>query len=176
MARSLKPLEPGLNAVVRMYDHLVGGATTFGSHRQSVDDESSIGTGVDRPTHCHLRTGVEYDTAKDLAFSSWVLGDVGDPELVRQISRELSINQILWGGQWWDIVTFAPSGDALNIGALHNRRHGTVAHLDPQPLREVRVHPHCPVNATSISVHLANDVSEPRVRTLRTDGTRLRSE
>ena len=102
--------------------------------------------------------------------------DVGDPELVRQISRELSINQILWGGQWWDIVTFAPSGDALNIGALHNRRHGTVAHLDPQPLREVRVHPHCPVNATSISVHLANDVSEPRVRTLRTDGTRLRSE
>ena len=39
MARSLKPLEPGLNAVVRMYDRLVGGATTFDSHRQSVDDE-----------------------------------------------------------------------------------------------------------------------------------------
>jgi len=52
-----------------MYDRLVGGATTFDSHRQSVDDESSIGTGVDRPAHCHLRTGVEHDTAKDLALS-----------------------------------------------------------------------------------------------------------
>ncbi len=91
-----------------MYDRLVGGATTLDSHRQSVDDESSIGTGVNRPAHCHLRTGVEHDTAKDLAFSSWVLGDVGDPKLVREISSELSINQILWGGQWWDIVTFTP--------------------------------------------------------------------
>ena len=92
-----------------------------------------------------------------------MLGDVGDPELVREISRELSINQILGRGQWWDIVTFAPSGDALNIGALHNKRHGTVAHIDPQPLRKFRMHPPCPVNASSISVHLANDISEPRV-------------
>jgi len=127
MAGSLKPLEPKLNAVVRMYDRLVGGATTFDSHRQSVDDERSIGTRVDRPAHCHLRTGVEHDTAKDLALSSWVLGD------------------------------------ALNIRASHKKRHGTAAHLDPQPLRELRVHPHCSVNATSITVHLANDVSEPRV-------------
>jgi len=52
-----------------MYHRLVGGATTLGSHRQSVYDESSIGTGIDRPAHCHLRTGVEHDTAKDLAFS-----------------------------------------------------------------------------------------------------------
>ena len=105
-----------------------------------------------------------------------MLGDVGDPELVREISRELSINQILGRGQWWDIVTFAPSGDALNIGALHKNRHSTVAHLDPQPLREFCVHPPCPVNATSITVHLANDVSEPRVAhtTHRRDSPTLR--
>ena len=72
-----------------------------------------------------------------------MLGDVGDPELVRQISRERSINQILCRGQWWDIVTFTPSGDVLNIDAPHKERHGTAAHLDPQPLREFRVHPHC---------------------------------
>jgi len=94
---------------------------------------------------------------------SWVLGDVGDPELVRQISRELSINQILCRGQSWDTVMFAPSGDALNIGRSHKKRHGTVTHIDPQPLSQFRMHPPCPVNATSISVHLANDISEPRV-------------
>ena len=94
---------------------------------------------------------------------SWVLGDVGDPKLVRQISRELSINQILCRGQWWDIVTFTASSDALNIGTLHKKRHGTVTHIDPQTLRQFRVHPPCSVNATSISVHLTNDISEPYV-------------
>jgi len=92
-----------------------------------------------------------------------MLGDVGDPEMVRQISRELSINQILSRGLWWDIVMFTPSGDALNIRAFHKKRHGTVAHLDPQSLRELRVHRHCSINATSITVHLVNDISEPRM-------------
>jgi hypothetical protein len=60
-------------------------------------------------------------------------------------------------------VTLAMPGDALNIRTLHEKCHGALAHLVSLPHCEFRVHPHGSVNTTVVSVHLAIDVSEPRV-------------
>jgi len=77
-----------------MYDRLVGGATTFDSHRQSVDDESSIGTGVDRPSHCHLPTGAEHDTAVETLPSRACIQVVVAPLDIRGLAvAELQIQE-----------------------------------------------------------------------------------
>ena len=51
---------------------------------------------MDQPTTRRLKC-VEHDCAVDLAFSGWMLGHVGHPQLVRLMADEVPVDQICWG-------------------------------------------------------------------------------
>lgn len=71
-----------LRALVGVDHGPLGGATLPDGHAERVGDQGGRRRGVDGPADDPSGEGVEDDSALDLAFPGWVLGDVGDPQTV----------------------------------------------------------------------------------------------
>lgn len=69
-------------------------------HRKRIRHQGGQLLCVDRPADDTAGMGVEHDAAVDLPFTCWVLGDVGQPELVGRVAVEVSADEILGGRDW----------------------------------------------------------------------------
>jgi hypothetical protein len=90
-----------------------------------------------------------------------VLGDVGDPQLVRRWAGEVAIDEIHRGR---GVVTRAgPSmiRQALDPGAAHEQRDRAVPDDDAPAQRQLGVHPWGAVDAERRGVHLNDKVGQP---------------
>lgn len=83
-----------------------------------VGEESCL---KDGPAHDAAGVGVEHGAAVDLALSGGVLGDVGDPELVRPGAGELALDAVAGDVVGLDLFPFPPPGQALQARAAHQQ-------------------------------------------------------
>ena len=67
-------------------------------HSQRVGDQGCRGLAVDRPANDPSAKRIEHHGTVHLALAPWVLGDVGDPELIAVLSTELPTNTVLCRG------------------------------------------------------------------------------
>jgi hypothetical protein len=77
---------------------------------------------------------VEHDRAVELALAGGVLGDVGDPQLVRSMPGEVAVDQV--GGKSGVVhrpATLPPPEEAGQSGPAHQQLHRTVPDRDAQP-------------------------------------------
>jgi hypothetical protein len=81
-------------------------------HSQSVGDQGYRGLAVDRPTDDASAKRIENHGTVHLALASWVLGDVGDPQLITALSTELPTNTVLCRG---DVGHPRVSGEARPV-------------------------------------------------------------
>jgi hypothetical protein len=88
-----------LQAVVGV-DHGPGGwvgAAVGDGHAERVGGQGRGLGGVDGPAHDSTGVHVEHDRAVELALPGGVLGDVGDPQLVRFMPGEVAVDEV--GGE-----------------------------------------------------------------------------
>src|SRR6266699_5717507 len=103
-----------LRALVTVNDGLALRPALVNSHAERVGDQRGTGRGFDRPPDHATRPGVEHDGAVHLAFPGRMLGDVGDPELIRLVAMEVPLDAIAGGGHAVDAPIARPPGNALD--------------------------------------------------------------
>jgi hypothetical protein len=91
-------------------------------HVEGVGDELGAAVIAEAPAQDPAAPGVEHERAVDPAFVGAVLGDVGDPELVRAVDCELVVDEI-FGGCLGRVAlgaaSLASTGDALQACMSH---------------------------------------------------------
>ena len=75
-------------------DHGGIGLAVLDRHPERVHDKGRSCAGVDRPADHSTRERVQHDSAVHLALPRWMLGDIGNPQLVRLVSVKLSLDEI----------------------------------------------------------------------------------
>jgi hypothetical protein len=126
-----RPVESALHALVRVDDGAgrwvrVWMAIPRASMTSSVRKWSAWRRSTSRPP---TGEGIQDDRAGELALASGVLGDVGDPQLVRSARAKLRSTR---------------SGGASQAGAAHQQGDGVVADHNPRPCRSSAWTPRAP--------------------------------
>ncbi len=86
-----------------------------------------------------------------------MLGDVGDPQLVRVQSMEVSVDQIVGSDDPAQPLDPCRAGKPDNARLIHQQPHGALAHGDPHAQGELGVHAPVSVGAAGRDVDLADD-------------------
>ena len=132
-----RPVESALTAVVRM-QHCPGGRLAPpAGHVQGVEDQLGAQVIGYRPAHDPAGPYVQDDGAVQPALDGAVLGDVGDPQLVRAVGAELAADQVRvrGGGRVADrAAAVAAPVDPGQPGRAHQALHPLAA--APQVLAE----------------------------------------
>ena len=84
-----RPIELALRAAIRMVDAARRGPPRSNGRFERRYGETRIDRSADRIAHDPARPGIEDDRDIDEADSDRDVGDVGDPELVRPVSRDV---------------------------------------------------------------------------------------
>jgi hypothetical protein len=100
-----RSVESTLTALVRVDDGPVGWVSLADGHAERVGDERGVLGRVDRP-------------------ADGVLGDVGDPEAVRVVAGEVTVDEVAGGGLVGDAPVLRSAGQALQAGLAHQQPHG----------------------------------------------------
>lgn len=105
-----------------MHDRSRPGQPGGGRHAESVGDQRGVLAGVNRSADHFPGEGVKHHAVIKLALAGRVLGDVGQPEAVRSVGGELSVNQVFGDacvGVWsrssrfaFGVVSLRGSGEA----------------------------------------------------------------
>ena len=154
--RELRPL-------VAVDDRVPTRPALVDGHAQRIGDERGTWLGVDRPADHSARPGVEDHGAVHLALSRRVLGDIGDPELVRLVTMKLPLGTIAGSGHAGDVAEARTSGDALNASAPHEHLDCLVTDGDALSEDQVGMDASDALGASRGDVHLADHVGEPDV-------------
>ena len=93
-------------------DRLRVGLAVLDRHTQGGGEWPGGGGVVYGPADDAAAEHVEHDCAVDLAFSGWMLGHVGHPQLVRLMADEVPLDQIRWGIHRADSPPFGSSASA----------------------------------------------------------------
>jgi hypothetical protein len=94
-ARSVNAQEVNcLPPVIGMDHHALAGGAVVDGHVQGAGDQRRGLGGIDGPADDAAGAGIQYHGAVELAFAGGVLGDVGDPQLVRARPGELAVHQV----------------------------------------------------------------------------------
>lgn len=81
--------------VISMDDAASLGATVVDGHIQCVDDQSGISLGVHRLAHDPAAERIQDSVAVQPSFTSAMLGDIGDPQLMWCKPVEFAVDQIV---------------------------------------------------------------------------------
>jgi hypothetical protein len=73
---------------------LAGGAAGVDGHPECGGGQVGPLPGIDGPADHPTGVGVEDHAAVELALPSGVLGDVGDPQLIRAVAAEVAFDQV----------------------------------------------------------------------------------
>jgi hypothetical protein len=125
-------------------------------HPERVDDEFGPHVVVDRPADDSAREHIDDCRAVHLPLSRGVLGDIGAPDLVRALDREVPVDQVDVGlGQQ---VTHGAAAattpvQALDPGLTHQPRDPLVVDHHPEPERELGMHPRPAVRAAGLGMN-----------------------
>ncbi len=138
-------------------------STAVHRHPERVGDQRRRRAGVDGPANDPPGVRVEDDRAVHLALPGWVLGDVGDPQLVRRLPPEGAVDQVAGDAVWLDPLPLWPSGHALDAGAAHQQLDRAVPDDELLAEGEFGVHPPGAVGAAGCRVNRADQVGEPHV-------------
>ena len=145
-------------------DHRSVRATVVDRHTERGGDQGGGGRRVDGPADHSSAEHVEYHRAVDLAFAGAVLGDIGDPQLVRFFAGKVTVDEIRRGRCPDDARFAAPvTGKACQAGPSHQHRHRVVPHGDAVAHGEFGMDPRCPVGVPRCLVDLVDQVGQPRV-------------
>ena len=90
----LKAQDVNWDPAIGMYDQVAVGAAPARCHPERVEHQGRGLGRVDRPADDEPGERVEDDAVVDLALPGGVLGDVGHPQLVRRVTRELTADEI----------------------------------------------------------------------------------
>jgi hypothetical protein len=139
--------------------------TVSGSRRPwtSVVHERGVAAPVDRPAHGPAAEQVQDDAAVDLSLGRSVLGDVGQPHLVRPRRPEPSLDEVLAGG---DVEALLGTWEPPQSQAAHQLLHELV--VDDQALLDLEcgLHPQDPVGATGALMDVLDRVFQQHVSDL----------
>jgi len=123
-----------------MHHEPVAIGAPLGCHAECVEDQARRLRGVDRPAHDLAAEGVQHHAAEDLALASGVLGDVGDPQLVRAVAPELAADQVKRRDpRELGAARQPPARQALQAELAHDVADGVVTDGDPAPVLELAV-------------------------------------
>jgi hypothetical protein len=124
-----RPVEYTLGAVVRMDDRLWRCGPRLAGLVDGVEDQRGLHSPIDGPTDHLARVQIEHHAAVELPFAGRMLGDVGQPQLVRTSGDELALDQVLAG---WCILEVRV--------ALLRPRQARKAQFTHEPLHQLVVH------------------------------------
>jgi hypothetical protein len=92
-----------------------------------------------------------------------VLGDIGDPELVRVVSVELPLNAIGCGGDSRDAAELGPARDALYARSTHQEFHRLVSDLDTLSQRQLSMNVSDAIGAPRGEMRSTDQFGQPGV-------------
>lgn len=92
-----------------------------------------------------------------------MLGDVGDPQLVRATASEVTLNQVSRDGVGLDPFPLLAPADALQASTPHQELDLAVADRYAASDGELGVHPACTVDAMTLGMDRGDQVREHRV-------------
>lgn len=102
-----------------MHDHAFREATVIDGHRQRIDSDPGLHPGLDRVADDLVVPQILDRTAVQFPLVSPVFGDVGDPHLVRAISDEQPLHEVIMDRRaGLAVLAFAagdPLGDPRNV-------------------------------------------------------------
>jgi hypothetical protein len=87
---------------------------------------------VDRPSHDASAERVENNGAIHLAFSSRMLGDIGDPQLIATLAIELALYAIFSGCNVRYASVLRSARESLQAGTTHQKLDCLTAYRDPE--------------------------------------------
>ncbi len=153
-----------LGAVIGM-DHGAAalGFALFYGHPERVGGERGGRVVADRPADHASAVGVENDRAVHLALAGRVLGNVGQPQLIRAFPTESAVDQIVRARLARHPSSFRRSRATRDARAAHQHRDRVVTNPDPAPEDQLGVHPSGAVAAVGGRVHLADHIGQPRM-------------
>jgi hypothetical protein len=111
---------------------------------------------IDQPDHPPGRA-VQDHRAVELALAGGMLGDIGDPQLVRPAAGEGAVDQV--GGDLVGLGMAPPC--AGQADAAYQQRNAVVADHDPAAQPQLGMPPQSAVGATRALVDLGDAVGEP---------------
>jgi len=92
-----------------------------------------------------------------------MLGDVGDPQLIRAPTSEATLDQVGCDVVRLDAAPLRSPGDADDPGPVHQQLDRAVSNLHAVTQDEFGVHASRAVNAPRVGVDLADQVGQPRM-------------
>jgi len=113
-----RPIEFTLRPLVAVDDG-VAVRSLIDGHAQCIGDERSTRPRVDRPADHPARPGVEDHRAVHLALSRRMLGDIGDPQLIRLVAMKLSLDAVAGGGDARDVTITRAPRNAVDARSAH---------------------------------------------------------
>jgi len=144
-------------------DRRSAGLAILDGHGQRVGGQRRLGARVDGPADNAAAEHVEHDCAVDLSLSGWVLGYVGDPQLVGAVAAEPAIDEVTGGGQVRDLVVPGPARQTGKAVSAHDQLNGAASHHQAAPVNKLGVDAPRPVGAAGLLVHLPDDLQQHRV-------------
>src|SRR6266576_1621535 len=127
--------------VITVDDASGRGAAGVDGHAERAGGQPGPLGGVDRPADDPPRPGIQDYAAVHLAFAGGVLGDVGDPQLVRAGAAEVTADQVGRGGQLLGPLTVRARGQAGQASPAHQQADCVVPDRDAVPIDQLGVHP-----------------------------------
>ena len=135
----------------------------FYGHPERVGGERGGRVVADRPADHASAVGVENDRAVHLALADRVLGNVGQPQLIRAFPTESAVDQIVRARLARHPSSFRRSRATRDARAAHQHRDRVVTNPDPAPEDQLCVYPSGAVVAVGGRVHLADHIGQPRM-------------
>ncbi len=118
---------------------------------------------VYRPAHDASAKGVENDCAVHLAFSSRVLRDICDPELIATIPPELPPHAIRGGGDIGHTSVSRSAREPLQTRSAHQALHRLSSHGDSVCQRQLGMDSPHTVCAARLGMRPNDELRQPRV-------------
>jgi hypothetical protein len=92
-----------------------------------------------------------------------MLGDVGAPQLVRSLSSETALHQVVVHGRGWTMTSFPTVADALKAFGAHQASHSLSADPMASSQFQLGVDPRGPVGGPGVGMDLSDLVEEVRI-------------
>ena len=119
---------------------------------------------IDGPADHLSRIQIQHGAAIERALGGWVLGDVGEPQLVGLRSSELALDQVLTGRCVLEVLhPLLWSRQALNAQLGHDLGDLLLVHDEPMLKFESRPDPQTSVGATGALVNVRDGVGQQQV-------------
>ena len=112
-------------------NHCADGLAAQSGHVQGVSNQFGAQMISDRPPHDPAGVDIENDRGVHPALTGAVLGDVGDPQSVRPVSTELTVDQIRPGCLSRSVTAPTPTMNALETNEFHAPPHPLVTDRNP---------------------------------------------